>query len=229
MASKNILTQYIVLTPTEEKIFNCLILKKSGVTISKISREIGLARTSIYLGVSSLVKKKIISKVDKFKYGISDLSLSRYQSTVVDPQDKINSLLDELTKLGKGDVVYSIESDEEIKELFYNKKGLIEWQKKIAKNGVVLKGVGSNFALNIARSKFDDSLKQEIKNRGGSSRFVEGKLPGSGVLISFKSSVIIFSRVEKTFYRIDNRNLALFFQNVIGIFYESCKYHQLIG
>ena len=150
----------VITTPTEEKVVSFLKFKKKKASISEISEGLKLARTSIYNAIFSLMRKNVIQK-EKFEYTL--ISNSLVKSDTYDAKKKIEDLLVEMLGLRKGDIIYSIESDEEIEYLLKNEKGLPKWQKAIADRGIVLKGIGSAKALALFRNIQTDELAREIK------------------------------------------------------------------
>lgn len=127
----------------------------------------------------------------------------------------------------KGEIIYSIESDEEIEYFLEIEKGLPEWQKTIADRGIVLKGIGSSKALSLFRNILNKNLGSQIKRRSGSARFMAETLSGPCILVSFHDSVVFFSRKNKYFYRIDDANIARFIQAIIEALYLSLQYKPL--
>lgn len=218
--------EYLVLTPTEEKIVQFLKARKNGSIISQISREINLARTSIYNSINSLIEKNLVNK-SGFRYSLLITEL-KFIGKNCNEKDKINALLKELLELNSGEIIYSIESDEEIRYLLNKHAGLVEWQKAVVKKGIVLKGIGSMEALRFFKNNKNKELDSEIRHRSGAARFIEGYIPSSCVVISFRSSVIFFSREKSYFYRINNKYIAKFIQNIIETLYLKLKYKSLV-
>ncbi|OGM93361.1 hypothetical protein A2333_02865 [Candidatus Wolfebacteria bacterium RIFOXYB2_FULL_49_7] len=229
MRKKNAsINEYIVLTPTEERVARFLASQTQGASISRIAKEVRLARTSIYNATRSLIQKELISQ-SRLTYRLADERLQHHGvKHVAQATDQIRSLLEEMLSLRKGDIVYSIESDEEIRYLLHKEAGLLKWQQAIAVKGIVLKGVGSTEALHLFRSIVEEALKTSIKRRSGSARFMAGRITGSCILTSFRDSVVFFSRKENFFHRIDNAEVAKFTQGVIDILYLQLRYHPLI-
>lgn len=219
--------KYLVLNPTEEKVVKALSSKPVGLSISELSRKTNLARTSMYHAVYSLLQKNLVRK-HRFKYtlaaNLTQINTPR-EST---PREQIKKLMQELLGLKRGEIVYSIESEEEIRELFSSKKELVSWQKEIAKKGVVLKGIGTIHALNTFRTMLDSALKSEIKKRSGAARFTKESLGGPCTLVSFRNSVIFFSRTKNFFFRINNQSTAMFTQRIIDILYNLLEYHPIV-
>lgn len=217
--------EYVVLTPTEEKVVRILERNKKSMSISEISKKAKLARTSIYLSTQSLIHKKIVRK-NKFEYSLTSSDLM--QSEKYDAERKIEKLLQEMLIFKRGEIIYSIESDEEIEYLLKVEAGLPKWQKTVADKGIVLKGIGSTKALSLFRNMQDVFLGSELKRRSGSARFMVEQLSGPCMLVSFHSSVIFFSRKNKYFYRIDDASIARFVQAVIETLYLNLQYKPLI-
>lgn len=216
--------EYFVLTPTEEKVVRFLEMQKGKVSISEISKSVHLARTSIYNAANSLIKKRILEK-ERFEYFLVSNNLT--QSEKYDTKRKIDNLLKEMLGLRKGEIIYSIESDEEIEYLLEIEKGLPEWQKTIADRGIILKGIGSTKALSLFRNMLNENLGSQIKRRSGSARFMAETLSGPCILVSFYNSVVFFSRKNKYFYRIDDANIARFIQAIIETLYCNLQYKPL--
>ncbi|AKM78225.1 MAG: hypothetical protein UX49_C0001G0006 [Candidatus Wolfebacteria bacterium GW2011_GWC2_46_275] len=218
---------YLVLTPTEERVVTHLTSQKLGASISQISHAIHLARTSIYNALDSLIDKRIVIRKG-FDYTLASEQLKPSEAQGADARKQIASLLREMLQLKRGEILYSIESDAEIKELLETEGGLLEWQKTLADKGIVLKGIGSSKALTLFRSSIDKRLQGEIKRRSGSARFTIDAIPGSCMLVSFRDSIVYFSRKHNYFYRIDNADAALFAQSIIESLYLRLHYHKLI-
>lgn len=217
---------YVVLTPTEERIVRFLTEQQKEASITDLSRGVSLARTSIYNATRSLIKKQLLKK-DGFTYRLR-VTLEPSENQKSEVSEQIQAALEEILHLSRGEIVYSIESDEEISELLTSESGLPNWQKQIADRKIVLKGVGSTQALSMLRSGFDDKLKENIRRRSGSARFLRDELKGPGVLLTFKHSVIFFSRKRKYFYRIDDAFVARFIQNIIDILYLSLEHQPVV-
>ncbi len=218
-------SKYLVLTPTEEKIVWFLGAQKNPSSISHISREIGLARTSIYNAINSLIKKRLVRK-NGFKYNL--ITKLKSEDGDYNEKNKINALLDELLELKKGEIIYSIESDGEIEYLLNEEGGAVEWQKTIANKGIVLKGIGSTEALKFFKDNKNKELDNEIKRRSGTARFIEDPLSGYCNIVSFRNSVIFFSRKKNYFYRINNEHVAKFVQIIMESFYLKLEYKALV-
>lgn len=219
--------EYIVLTPTEEKVLRYVVAQEQGVSISQISRGVDLARTSIYSAVALLEKKKVIVKKG-FTYLPLQRNLRPRKESGATAKKQIEDLLQETLTLKRGEVLFSIESDEEIKELLDSEGGLPAWQKAAADKGIVLKSIGSIQALAYFRTAIDEKLGAEIKRRSGAARFMTDVIPGSCTLVSFRDSVVFFSRKNDLFYRIDNADVAHFTQSIIEFLYMRLQYHKLI-
>ncbi len=218
-------SEYLVLTSTEEKIVFLLESQHKKMSISEISKEVQLARSSIYRSIRSLINKEVVIK-EQFKYFLTLDGLVQSKKYVF--KEKIEDLLKEMLSLKKGEIIYSIESDEEIEYLFKKEKGLLNWQKNIADKGIVLKGIGSIRALSFFRSIQSKNLNAQIKRRSGSARFIVETLSGPCILVSFRSSIIFFSRKNKYFYRIDDINVSRFIQIVIETLYLNLQYEPLV-
>lgn len=219
---------YIVLTSTEERILQCLISKKSGRSISEISNVIKLSRTSIYNGMGKLIKKNLVSKKG-FSYFLINKKWSLYDSEKNIPRAKIKDVMSEMLRLKKNEIIYSIEPNEEIKELFSSsKKELLIWQKTVAQKGIILKGIGTKKALTLLRPMLNRGLTEVIKKRSGSARFMNEDIKGSCTLVSFRNSVIFFSRSKDFFYRIDDPNVSIFVQGIIDSLYNFLQHYPIV-
>lgn len=220
---------YLILTPTEGRILKHLVSEKSGASISEISDALSVSRTSIYNAVSSLMKKDIVSK-NGFCYFLVNTKWRTHNLKESIPKEQIKTLMTEMLELKKGEIIYSIESDEEIKELFKSsKKELLVWQKTVAQKEIVLKGIGTKKALTILRPMLDVNLSDVVKKRSGSARFMNEAIKGHCTLVSFRSSVIFFSRTKKFFYRIDDQNISVFIQGIIDSLYDFLQYYPIVG
>lgn len=136
--------------------------------------------------------------------------------------------MEELLTLKKGEIIYSIESDEEIRELLGNREELMRWQKTIAKKKIVLKGIGTNNALRTLRAMASTELMKHISKRSGAARFTDENIKGICVLVSFRDSVVFFSRKRSFFYRIDDSEVSKFVQSVIDLLYGYLEYRQIV-
>ena len=218
---------YLILTPTEERTLRFLGSQKHGASISEISRAINLARTSIYSAVNLLVKKKVLVRKG-FAYELVDKQWQSYEQKITGPKKQIETLMHEMLQLKEGEIIYSIESDEEIKELFKSRTDFLSWQKVVAEKGIVIKGIGTKNALAFFRSMLDDNLSKTIKKRSGSSRLTDDAIAGPCTLVSFKNSTIFFSRGKNFFYRIDDSNVARFSQSIIDLLYNTMEYQPIV-
>lgn len=228
MPPKTISSEYLVLSPTEERVVHCLQTLPIGASVSAIGTEIDLARTSIYAALRTLMHKKLVSRTG-FCYRLVDRNLVQHASEQVKPTEQIRAIMGEILHLKRGAIVYSIESDEEIAVLFASRTELLDWQKKVARRGVVFKGIGSKQALATMRTLMDANLAHAIRSRSGSARITGESLKGPCTLISFDSSVIFFSRTNELFYRINDATVARFTQGVMEVLYELLEYHPIIG
>lgn len=220
------LDSFLVLKPTEERVFS-LLQKHSSLSISEISKRLSLSRTSIYNSLESLQDKNIIFK-NCFLYSLQDSKLAEYHFNDVDVFKKISNLLNELTELKMGEIVYSIETDAEIKALFGNKNELMKWQKSIADKGVVLKGIASTDALIFLKNKTNPIEQTIFKERSGSARFSSESLPGNCTLVVFRNTTVFMSRSEKYFYRINNAFVSEFIRQIFDKIYLGLEYKKLV-
>jgi len=218
--------KYIVLTPTEDLIVQTLGESKNALSISAISKHIKLARTSIYNATRSLVKKHLVQKKG-FIYSLHE-QLSEKLLENISPSEQINLLMKELLELKKGEIIYSIESDEEIRALFKTPKELMHWQKTVAERGIVLKGIGTKNAARILRTMASKELMKHIQKRSGAARFTGEHIKAACTLVSFKDSVVFFSRKQSFFYRIDDSEVSKFVQSVIDLLYGHLEYQQIV-
>lgn len=223
---KNKNYEYLVLGPTEALVVQALRKNKDGLSVSEISRSIRLARTSIYKVTAPLIKRAIIKK-EKFRYILcNQLHEKSFKNN--SPPDQIHSLLQELLRLEKGEIIYSIESNEEIRELFKAPEELLDWQKTIAERGIVLKGIGTENSLDIFRTLANAELTEWVKKRSGSARFTHQNIGAACTLVSFRNSVIFFSRKKGLFYRIDNSEVAKFVQSTTDLLFSHLEHHQIL-
>lgn len=218
---------YLILTPTEERVVRFLASQKHGASVSGISQALNLARTSIYRAVDSLAQKKTITR-EGFIYALINKRWRLYNPEDAEAKRQINKLLQEILCLRRGEILYSIESEEEIKELFEKKAGLLAWQRAVAEKGIVLKGIGTKRALSVIQSLSNQAIKETLKKRSGSARFTETHFAGSCTLVSFRNSVIFFSRTKNFFYRIDDAHVAKFTQSIVDLLYNFLEYHPII-
>lgn len=212
----------LILKPTEERIFE-LLQKNKQLSVSEISRILNIARTSIYNSIGTLIKKNIIIK-DDFFYSLCSNSYSKHDFKQDNPLVAINKFFEELLNLKKGEIIYSIETDEEIKSLFNNRNNFLNWQKKISEKAIILKGVGSLNALQYFKQTLSNNENEVIKTRSGSARFFDEPLLGSCTLVMVKDSVVFLSRAKKFFYRIDNQYIACFLKEIIDRIYTELEY-----
>lgn len=220
------LKQYIPLGDTEAAVVN-ILLKVNGASISCLSEKIGLARTSIYNAVRKLTNKGMVAKKD-FLYFLSDRNIEKHTTQKQTPLSDIDNLMKEISNLRGGEIVYSVESDEEIRELFTHKNDLLQWQKKVARNRIVLKGIGSMVGLQYFQSMIDREMVKEIKQRSGSGRFSETPISGYCTIISFRQSVIFLSRKKQYYYRVDNEHVAAVVQKIIDLLYGYLEFKTLM-
>ena len=217
---------FIVLKPTEERIVT-LLQKYNTLSISEMSKKIAIARTSIYNSLSSLCRKDIVVK-NNFLYSLKDGELRKLDITKENSSEKIDKLLNELCNLKRGEIIYSIESDAEIRELFNNKSDFMRWQKKLVNRGIVLKGIGSINALNYFKNRINTDDRIIIKKRSGSARFFGESLDGYCSLVVFRETIVFMSKVKKYFYRIDNYFVSQFFRDIINRVYQNQEYKKLV-
>lgn len=222
-------SKYLVLSPTEAKVVHFLTYQRDGVSISHIAQGVKLARTSIYAAIHSLAQQRIVAR-DKFNYTLIDKRLHRHKvKDAADPATQIKALLEEILLLKRGEIIYSIKSDEEIEYLLRKESGLPKWQREVADKGIVLKGIGSTSALRLFRSIADEPLKKELRRRSGSARFATEMIGGACMLASFRDSIVFFSRKKNFFYRIDNEEVARFTQKVIDLLYQTLRHHPILN
>jgi len=217
--------EYIVLTPTEELVAHALGESNDGLSISRISKSIKLARTSVYNATRSLVKKHLVQKKG-FIYSLHE-QLNKKILKEISPSEQIHLLMGELLALKKGEIIYSIESDEEIRALFKTPKELMHWQKTVAERGIVLKGIGTKNAARILRTMASKELMKHIQKRSGAARFTGEHIKAACTLVSFRDSTVFFSRKQNFFYRIDDSEVSKFVQSVIDLLYSHLEYQQI--
>ncbi|MEK7149319.1 MAG: hypothetical protein AAB796_02885 [Patescibacteria group bacterium] len=217
---------YIVLTPTEDLVVQ--VLSKSGkeLSISKISEFLKLARTSIYNATRSLMRKQLLQKKG-FTYSLHN-ELSKKIVKDISASEQIRRSMREMLMLKKNEIIYSIESDEEIKALFNTPQELIHWQKVVAEREIVLKGIGTKNAANIFRTMASTELMKQVRKRSGAARFTNEPIKATCTLVSFRNSIIFFSRKQNFFYRIDDSDVSKFVQSVIDLLYGYLEYQQIV-
>lgn len=220
----NEITPYLVFSKTQAKIVSYLNEKDGGSSISEISKNIKLARTSIYSSIEELVKNSVLVK-EKYIYSlVGHFKLDKK----LDFDVQIRSLMKEILSLKKGEIVYSIESKEEIRELFQDKKWLQKWQETVAQKEIVLKGIGDISSLEEFLTNLDESIKTKIEKRSGSARFSKENIKGPCVLVSYLETTVFYSRKKKFFYRIDNKYIAIFIQSILESYYNQSEYIKII-
>lgn len=223
----NHINEFLILGKTEGLIVNTLSQKGEGLSVSKISESIKLARTSIYNSLDRLMENNVIKKRG-FLYFLQDGKMKKYEPAMTDPIRAIADCMNEIALLKKDTIVYSIESDREIDELFKNRQDFLNWQRKVVRRGVIFKGVGSNQALNSFRLRLDDNLGKIINERSGSARFTDSILHGHCTILVFENSTVFFSRVKKYYYRIDDEYPSEFIKTIIGVFDDILKFERIV-
>ncbi len=217
--------EFLVLKPTEEKIF--YLLQKNGcLSVSEISNMLNIARTSIYNSLGTLIEKKIIIK-NNFQYSLYNKSYSKHEFKQNNPLIAINDFFNELLNLKKSDIIYSVETDEEIKYLFNSKNNFLNWQKKITEKAIVLKGIGSLSALQYFKQALSNDENDVVRTRSGSARFFNEPLLGNCTLVIVKNSVVFLSRTKKFFFRIDNQYIANFLKEIVDKIYTDLEYKKV--
>jgi len=216
---------YLVLSPTEEAVVRALT-KRPALSISRLGNEIGLARTSIYAAVRSLTKKHIVIR-DEFLYSLQTSLREKAVPTVPTAQDQIDALMKEMLGLDSGEIIRSIESDEEIRELFKDSDAFLHWQKIVTKRKIVLKGIGTKNALRMIQTLAPAEAIRHIRKRSGAARVTTENISGACVLISFRQSTIFFSRKRQIFYRINDAGTAHFTQSIIDMLYSHLEYQKI--
>ncbi len=217
---------YFVLTPTEDLVVKTLGMHADGLSVSTISEKVRLARTSIYSALSSLSRKQLVSRKG-FVYSLASQLREKTLETT-SASEQIRAFMDELLELKKGEVIYSIESDEEIKELFKTPKELMHWQKTIAKKKIVLKGIGTKNAVRILQTMASTELLKQLGKRSGAARVTSDAIRATCTLVSFRDSVVFFSRKRDFFYRIDDTEVAKFVQSIIDLLYNHLEYQRIV-
>ncbi|MEI7513463.1 MAG: hypothetical protein WCJ74_02480 [bacterium] len=223
----NHINEFLILDKTEGLIVNTLSQKGEGLSVSKISESIKLARTSIYNSLDRLMENNVIKKRG-FLYFLQDGKMKKYEPAMTDPIRAIADCMNEIALLKKGEVVYSIESDNEIGELFKNRQDLLNWHKKVVKRGIIFKGIGSGQALNSFRLRLGESLSELINQRSGSARFTDSPLHGHCTIVVFENSAVFFSRSKKYFHRIDDEYVSRFIKTIIGVFDDVLKFERIV-
>ena len=221
------LKEFLVLDSTEESIVVLLLKENKSLSVSDISKGINLARTSIYNALNKMLQKQIVKK-NGFRYSISDKKINKHTTQKTSTAQSIKECLNEITRLKKGEIVYSIESDGEINELFKDKRDFIDWQKKVSQRGIVFKGIGSKIALQKFRINLNEEMIKNIKSRSGSARFTDKPLEGYCNIILFRDSIIFASRVKDYFFRIDDNNISDFMKNIVYLFDDLLEYKPIV-
>ncbi len=204
---------------TEQKILEILSTQKE-MSISQLALKIKISRTSIYSALKKLLTKKLIVK-DGYNYGLNKNITPSPLSVYTDSNILIEKLMKELLTLKKGEIIYSIEADSEIKTLVKDKNWFLKWQNTIVKNGIILKGVGSNNGLLLLKNILNEKEKSKIKERSGSARFIPTEINTHINLVVFRNSTVLFSRKLNIFQRIDNKNISDTFRIIIDSLYLS--------
>lgn len=204
---------------TEQKILGVLSTQKQANT-SELALRIKISRTSIYSALKKLLTKKLILK-DNYTYRLNSNVTPSPLSLYTDSNILIEKLMKELLTLKRGEIIYSIEADSEIKTLVKDKEWFLKWQNKIVKNGIVLKGIGSNNGLLLLKNILNEKDKSKIKERSGSARFIPTEINTQINLVIFRNSTVLFSRKLNIFQRIDNKNISDTFRIIIDSLYLS--------
>jgi DNA-binding Lrp family transcriptional regulator len=204
---------------TEQKILEILSTQKE-VSISQLALRIKISRTSIYNALKKLLTKKLIVK-DNYNYGLNKNITTSPLSIYTDSNILIEKLMKELLTLKRGEIIYSIEADSEIRTLVKDRNWFLKWQNKIIKNGIVLKGVGSNNGLLLLKNILNENEKSKLKGRSGSARFIPTEINTHINLVVFRNSTVLFSRKLNIFQRIDNKNISDTFRIIIDSLYLS--------
>ncbi len=148
----------------ESKIIEYIIGNGYG-SITSFSRYLGVARASVYKLTALLFKRGVLSSRKKGRRTIFEISndfnlleiykdayeklertekirSSSKQKRFLLPKD-IHSFLEIALRMKRGEVLYSIETPEDIKLLFEDRGWNLKWQKTASRKGIVLKGVGT--------------------------------------------------------------------------------------
>lgn len=218
---------YLILTPTEGRIVELLSQELGGLSVSVLAERLKLARTSVYSALDKLIIKRLVTR-KWFVYTLTDSGLQSRPMRSNNPQMSIEMFTKELLGSKKGEVIYSVESEEELKELFKSRKEFLDWQRAAIKKGIVLKGIGTARALDTFRALLDEQIKGIIKKRSGAARFTEQNLRGACSLIVFRDSVVFMSRSKNLFYRIVDHEVAIFTQDILELLYGFLEYKPLV-
>ncbi|MFA6227461.1 MAG: hypothetical protein WC631_03225 [Candidatus Paceibacterota bacterium] len=228
-----------------------VIYKNGHANILSLSKDIGLARPSIYSAVKDLTARRVLSKKKKGKRIVfvinKDFDIrSLYQETSKQISESLNlpvkknsdsglmpyfkdlnGFLDLALKLKRGEVIYSIETPEDIDVLLKNteKEWLKHWQETVARKGIVLKGISSPTGLDIFKKSLGN-LSEILKKRSGSARFISDiKIQTS--IVSFKDYICFFNRRNKKFVVIKDETIATTMQSIIDFIYNISEYKNL--
>lgn len=228
-----------------------IIYKYGEANILSLSKDIDLARPSIYQAVDNLLIRKILETKKKGKRIVYifhknfdicslysnaseqvskalNLPVKKTSSSDVMPYfSNLNDFLDLALKLKRGEVVYSIETPGDILSLFKDtkKEWLKHWQEAVAREGIVLKGISNPTGLDIFKKNLGN-LSDILKKRSGSARFISD-IKISTSIVSFKDYLCFFSRQSRKFVVIKDETIAITMQSIIDIIYNMSEYKSL--
>lgn len=227
------------------------LLDKKELSISSLSHLMRLARPSIYLIADLLVKRHVIAPRKKGKrvyYGISKhFNLNSLYRTALNETNKIlklspvkvsdinttptfktlNEFLNLALRLKRGEIIYSVETPEDIAELFSGKYSnwVKRWQTEVAKKGVVLKGMSNPRGLEIF-NKTSKNMLDLLSKRSGSARFLND-LEVRTSIVSFGDYLCFFSRKRNDFVVIKDQNIAVTIQSILDFLYSLSEYRDI--
>ncbi|MCC7004883.1 hypothetical protein IT397_03130 [Candidatus Nomurabacteria bacterium] len=227
------------------------LIKERKLSIFALSRLMKISRPSIYLIINSLLKRKVVSPINFGKrtiYGLhknfdlgSLYKTSIYEINKIPELNKIktsdieilptfsnlNEFLDLALKLTRGEVVYSIETPEDINDLFSKTSisWLKQWQSKIARKGIVLKGLSNPKGLDVFQ-KSAKKLFELLSKRSGSARFLE-ELEVRMSVVSFRDYVCFFSRSKNKFFVIKDSDLSVTIQSILDFVFNLSEYKNI--
>ncbi len=193
------------------------------MTVSDLSKKIKIARTSVYSGLKKLMSKDLVIKKGSVYFLNKNAFPMQNEQVVVSTSMQIENLMKELLHLKAREVIYSIESDDDLALLIQDRRWFTKWQKEIARRGIVLKGIGSDVGLRLFKNLLNSNEKTILQKRSGSARFVPFEITNKPNFIVFRDSVVFFSRRLNIFERIDNQNIADLCKTILDFVFVTGK------
>ncbi|MDO9399509.1 MAG: hypothetical protein Q7T79_02390 [bacterium] len=233
----------------ESKIIEYVVDNGYG-SITLFSKYLGVARASIYKLVKILSKRGILNTVKKGKRTffemnndfnlleiyenvykklekIKKIRLNSKQKNFFLPKD-IHSFLEIALQMKRGEIIYSIETSEDVKFLFEDKEWNLKWQEKASRKGIVLKGIGTIGGVKFfEQGKIIGTLLEILKKRSGSARILPNELNFPLSIVSFKNFTGFFSRSKDILYTIHDENIAKTIQAILDFVYEQSNYKNI--